>query len=148
MKPIRIIATLLGVLAGNTAVAEGDPAKGEQLFRRCIACHVIVDTQNNLLVDGGITGPNLFGVIGRAAGTENDYLNGGPRLPVGMYTDAMKQAGAAGLVWNEENLAQFIKNPIGFVREFTGDDSLRVNMSVRFAQGGEDIAAYLATFSE
>ncbi len=148
MKTLTILAALAGGLFGTAAAAEGDPVKGEQLFSRCIACHVIIDNDNNLLVDGGITGPNLYGVVGRVAGTENDYLNGGPRLPVGMFTDSMKEAGAAGLIWTEENLAEFIKNPIGFVREYTGDETSRVNMSVRFPRGGEDIAAYLATFSD
>ncbi|WP_107495845.1 cytochrome C [Thalassobius sp. I31.1] len=148
MKALNIVAALLGGLVSTSAIAAGDPEKGEQLFGRCVACHVIIDNDNNLLVDGGITGPNLYGVIGRIAGTENDYLNGGPRLPVGMFTDSMKDAGAAGLVWTEENLAAFVANPIGFVREYTGNDRSRVNMSVRFPQGGEDIAAYLATFTQ
>ena len=152
MKTIRIATTLMWIVLGTVgatgAFAEGDATKGERQFRRCIACHIVVDDAGTVLVKGGITGPNLFGVIGRVAGTENDYLNGGARLPVGMYTDAMKHAGAAGLIWTEANLAAFVQDPISFVRDFTGDSDLRVNMSVRLAQGGEDIAAYLAQFPQ
>ncbi len=148
MNTIRIIAALIAMATGTAVFAEGDPDAGQQLFKRCVSCHIIVDDEGNVLVDGGITGPNLFGVVGRLAGTEGDYLNGGPRLPVGMYTDAMKNAGEAGLVWTEENLAEFVKNPVGFVQTFTGDDQRRVNMSVRLSRGGEDIAAYLAGFSK
>ncbi|EHH09596.1 cytochrome c2 [Mesorhizobium amorphae CCNWGS0123] len=43
----------------------------------------------------------MKGVVGRKAGTAPGYV----------YSSAMKGAGAAGLVWVETNLAEYLKNP-------------------------------------
>lgn len=138
-------AMILTVFGAASAFAAGDPKKGEMLYNRCSSCHAII-RDGEVLVKGGITGPNLYGVIGRVAGTENDYRNGSERLPIGMFTDDMIRAGEEGLVWTEENIAAYSRDPIGFIREFLNDDSARPNMSVKLKKGAEDIAAYLATF--
>ncbi|MBO9445943.1 cytochrome C [Ruegeria sp. R14_0] len=131
----------------SQALAAGDPAKGEKLYNRCSSCHAIIK-DGEVLVKGGITGPNLYGVVGRVAGTEYDYLNGSERLPVGMFTDDMIRAGQEGLVWTEENIVAYSKNPIVFIQEYLDDKTARPNMSVKLKKGADDIAAYLATFSE
>ncbi|WP_170467482.1 c-type cytochrome [Ruegeria arenilitoris] len=141
--PILTIA----LVVSSQALAAGDPAKGEKLYNRCSSCHAIIK-DGEVLVKGGITGPNLYGVVGRLAGTENDYLNGSERLPVGMFTDDMIRAGQEGLVWTEENIAAYSKNPIVFIQEYLDDKTARPNMSVKLKKGADDIAAYLATFSE
>ncbi|WP_170571926.1 cytochrome C [Ruegeria atlantica] len=128
------------------AAAAGDPAKGEKLFNRCSSCHAIIK-DGEFLVKGGITGPNLYGVVGRLAGTETDYLNGSERLPIGMFTDDMIRAGEEGLIWTEDNIAAYSQDPIGFIREYLNDETARPNMSVKLKKGAEDIAAYLATFN-
>ncbi|WP_170426052.1 c-type cytochrome [Ruegeria arenilitoris] len=145
----KIIAPILTIalVVSSQALAAGDPAKGEKLYNRCSSCHAIIK-DGEVLVKGGITGPNLYGVVGRLAGTENDYLNGSERLPVGMFTDDMIRAGQEGLVWTEENIAAYSKNPIVFIQEYLDDKTARPNMSVKLKKGADDIAAYLATFSE
>ena len=141
-----LTAILLVLTGGATALAAGDPAKGEKLYNRCSSCHAIIK-DGEVLVKGGITGPNLYGVIGRVAGAEPDYRYGSERLPVGMFTDDMIRAGEQGLVWTEENIATYAKDPIGFIREYLDDDTARPNMSVKLKKGAEDISAYIATFS-
>ncbi|WP_170411231.1 c-type cytochrome [Ruegeria atlantica] len=131
----------------SQVAAAGDPAKGEKLYNRCSSCHAIIK-DGQVLVKGGITGPNLYGVVGRVAGTESDYLNGSERLPIGMFTDDMIRAGQEGLVWTQENIATYSKDPIVFIKEYLDDETARPNMSVRLKKGADDIAAYLATFSE
>ncbi|RBW54947.1 cytochrome c family protein [Ruegeria sp. A3M17] len=131
----------------SQAAAAGDPAKGEKLYNRCSSCHAIIK-DGQVLVKGGITGPNLYGVVGRVAGTESDYLNGSERLPIGMFTDDMIRAGQEGLVWTQENIATYSKDPIAFIKEYLDDETARPNMSVKLKKGADDIAAYLATFSE
>ena len=44
-----------------------------------------------------------MGVVGRTAGTAESFL--------GHYSEAMKSAGAAGLVWDEANLAEYLRAP-------------------------------------
>ncbi|MES0825642.1 c-type cytochrome [Ruegeria sp. SCP11] len=144
-KLIAPTLTLVLTLASQ-AVAAGDPAKGEKLYNRCSSCHAIIK-DGEVLVKGGITGPNLYGVVGRVAGSENDYRYGSERLPVGMFTDDMIRAGEEGLIWSEENIAAYSQDPINFIKEFLDDDTARPNMSVKLKKGAEDIAAYLATFN-
>ncbi|WP_170382187.1 c-type cytochrome [Ruegeria atlantica] len=142
-----IAPTLILVLTlASQAAAAGDPAKGEKLFNRCSSCHAIIK-DGEFLVKGGITGPNLYGVVGRVAGSESDYRFGSERLPIGMFTDDMIRAGDEGLIWTEDNIAAYSQDPIGFIREYLNDETARPNMSVKLKKGAEDIAAYLATFN-
>lgn len=94
------IAAILSVSTGLAAHAEGDAAAGEKVFKKCAACHV-VDS------DKAKVGPSLQNVIGRTAGTDEVF---GAK-----YSPAMKEAGAGGLVWNEETIAQYVADPKGFV---------------------------------
>jgi cytochrome c len=87
------------------------------------------------IVKGGKTGPNLYGIIGMTAGSQEGFRYG-PTLPV---------AGQAGLVWDEENLAKYVNDPKAFLVEFTGDSGARSSMSFKLAKGAEDVAAYLAS---
>ncbi|WP_299661663.1 cytochrome C [uncultured Ruegeria sp.] len=146
MSKIAATTILLVLLSPLQAIAAGDPAKGGKLYNRCSSCHAIIK-DGEILVKGGITGPNLYGVVGRVAGTEYDYLNGSERLPIGMFTDDMIRAGQEGLVWTEENIAAYSQDPISFIQEYLDDDTARPNMSVKLRKGAEDIAAYLATFN-
>jgi cytochrome c len=54
-------------------------------------------------VDKDKVGPSLHGVVGRKAGSLASYA--------GKYSSAMKKAGEAGLVWDEANLAVYLKSP-------------------------------------
>lgn len=139
-------AIVLNFLTSSLAFAAGDPVKGEALYNRCSSCHAIIK-DGEVLVKGGITGPNLYGVVGRVAGTESDYLNGSERLPIGMFTDDMIRAGQEGLVWTQENIVSYSEDPIAFIQDYLGDETARPNMSIKLKKGAEDIAAYLATFS-
>lgn len=141
-----LAALLLTLVTAAQTQAAGDSERGKALYSRCVSCHAIIK-DGEVLVKGGITGPNLYGVVGRVAGTEYDYLNGSERLPIGMFTDDMIRAGQEGLVWTEDNIAAYAADPIGFIREFLNDDTARPNMSVKLKKGAADIAAYLTTFS-
>ncbi|MEP4476522.1 MAG: c-type cytochrome, partial [Lentilitoribacter sp.] len=61
------LLALGALLAISTqAMAEGDVAKGEKVFKKCAACHTLEEGKNKV-------GPSLYGVFGRAAGTLEDY---------------------------------------------------------------------------
>ncbi|OBQ70151.1 c-type cytochrome [Mesorhizobium erdmanii] len=89
-------ASLFLLVATVGAHAGGDPALGKKVFNRCIACHEAATDRDKV-------GPHLLGVVGRTAGTAESFL--------GHYSEAMKAAGAAGLVWDEANLAEYLKAP-------------------------------------
>jgi cytochrome c len=92
----RIIITA-AMLAASTipALSEGDIAKGEAVFKRCSACHAMGEGAKNKV------GPQLNGIIGRAAGGAPDYN----------YSNAMKKAGEDGQVWTPEELRDFLSAP-------------------------------------
>ncbi len=113
-----------------------DAAAGEDLFKRCKSCHSITNGDETIQ-RGGRTGPNLFGVIGATAGTVEGFR----------YGDDMVAAGEAGLVWDETNLAEFVTDPTAFLRTYLDDSSARAKMSFKLRSGGEDMSAYLATFT-
>ena len=137
MKTIAILAAFAASTTALPALAQANAAAGESSFKSCKSCHTI-QNGDETIVRGGRTGPNLYGVIGRQAGSYEGFN----------YSDSLAAAGTAGLVWDEENLAAFVMDPKGFLAEYLDDGSARSRMSFKLRQGGEDMAAYLATFSE
>lgn len=127
----------LGLLAAGPGLAAGDAAKGEKTFAKCKACHAIVDASGTKVVKGGAIGPNLFGVVGRTMGTYPDYG----------YGDSMIAAGAAGGVWTEELIAEYVVDPSAFLKKQLSDDAAKGKMAFKLKDGGADVAAYLATFN-
>lgn len=84
-----------GLSGGAMALEPGDAAAGAEVFKKCVACHTVEAGGKS-----GI-GPNMHGLFGRTAGTVEGFN----------YSDAMKAAGAGGRVWNDETLAEYIRNP-------------------------------------
>ncbi|PHQ98873.1 MAG: cytochrome C [Marinosulfonomonas sp.] len=136
MTSIRTLAILAALGTATPALAEGDVAKGEKLYKKCKACHMIVNG-DEVIFKGGKTGPNLYGIIGSAAGAVEGFR----------YGKSLTAAGEAGLVWDEELLAKYVADPKVFLREYLDDDSAKSSMSFRLKKGGEDMAAYLASVS-
>ena len=98
MKTFISAAAFL-VLASTSAQAQ-DAAAGEKVFKKCMACHAVGDGAKNKV------GPVLNGVVGRAAGTAEGFN----------YSQPMKDAGAGGLVWTEENIGKYLENPKELVK--------------------------------
>jgi cytochrome c len=96
MRQLLWISVAATVLAPVPVFAEGDPVAGKAVFNRCRACHE-ADTDRNKV------GPTLLGVFGRTAGTLESFQ--------GRFSESMKQAGADGLVWDEENLTEYLRDP-------------------------------------
>jgi cytochrome c len=95
MRTIIAAVLLTTVLPAISAPARAeDIAHGKRVFETCASCHV-PDAETNKY------GPYLKGVVGRTAGT----------VPNFRYSKAMSDAGAAGLVWNDETLAEFLYSP-------------------------------------
>jgi len=73
--------------------AQPTTAMGEQVFKRCVACHTIDKGGAN-----GI-GPNLHGVVGRAVASHSGFS----------YSGAMK---AKGGVWDAATLDTYLEAPM------------------------------------
>lgn len=117
----------------------GDPVAGERGFNACVACHHVINADGDVLAGRPQvrTGPNLYGIMGRQAGTVEGFR----------YGRHLVEAGEAGLVWDEENLAAYIVNPTAFLQEFLDNRSARSTMTHRQPRGAEDISAWLMSIS-
>ena len=133
MKSIILAATMLTLSV--PAFADGDVAAGEKDFRKCKSCHTLASA-DEVFVKGGKTGPNLYGVIGRAAASVEDFK----------YGASLLQAGEAGLVWDQENMVAYLADPNTFLKDETGDSGAKSKMTFRL-KDGEDVVAYLASLS-
>ena len=79
--------------AAPAPVVAPTAAMGEQVFKRCVACHTVDKGGRN-----GI-GPNLHGVVGAAVASKPDFS----------YSGAMK---AKGGVWDEAALDRYLEAPM------------------------------------
>ncbi len=138
MKLMLTTAAALLALSGTMAFADGDAADGEKDFKKCKSCHAITDPDGNDIVKGGKTGPNLWGVVGRQAGTEPEFE--------GKYGDSLVEAGEAGLIWTEELLVEYAHDPKEFLHDYLDDDKAKTKMTFKL-KDSDDVAAYLATFT-
>ncbi len=130
----RALIATAAVLASlpMTTLAQ-DAQKGEAIFNKCKACHQIGEGAKNRI------GPVLTGVVGRPAGSYEDFR----------YSKSMKSAGVAGLVWDEALLFDYLADPTAFLRVFLEDSKAKAKMSFRLKdeQDRRDVIAYLETFS-
>lgn len=132
---MKLIAAILALPLLAAPALAGDAAAGEKDFKKCKACHMIVQPDGTAIQKGGKTGPNLYGVIGRAAGSAEGFKFG-PDLAA---------AGEGGLIWDEASLAAYIQDPKGFLAEATGNAKAKSKMTYKHKKGAEDMAAYLAS---
>lgn len=88
-------AVVVFVAASTAPVRAADPEKGKAVFEQCAACHSLGDS-------GDYDGPTLKGVIGRKAGSLEDYR----------YSAAMKRSD---VTWDATTLDKYIMDPQAFI---------------------------------
>jgi cytochrome c len=103
------------------AYQSADLDNGEARFAICKTCHTVNQ-------GGGVmTGPNLFGVFGRKAGTSPGFA----------YSDGLK---ALGVTWDADKISQWIANPRGMVAQ-----TKMTYIGMEDAKDRTDVVAYLKT---
>ncbi|HMQ57453.1 MAG TPA: c-type cytochrome, partial [Rhizobiaceae bacterium] len=125
-KFLNSLLAAIALLALSATAQAADAEAGAKVFKKCAACHAVGEGAKNRV------GPILNDIVGRKAGTVEGFK----------YSPAMVAAGEGGLVWNDESIASYMKDPKGFVPKnkmaFAGlkkDDEIA------------DLIAYLKTFS-
>lgn len=118
----KMLAVAMIVAAPSFAYA-GDAAKGENVFKKCRACHAVGEGAKNKV------GPELNGIIGRKAGGEPEYK----------YSAAMSESG---IVWDEANLDKYLENPKGLIPK-----TKMIFGGLKKEEDRKDLIAYLATYN-
>lgn len=136
MTKFILLAATAAALAAPAMAA--DPAAGEEGFKRCKTCHSIVAPDGTEIQRGGRTGPNLYGVIGRAVASDPDFS----------YGDSLAALGATGARWDAASFVAYTADPSAYLQGALGDSGAKSKMSFKLAEGGEDIAAYLSSVSQ
>lgn len=133
----RILVTALVGLLAVPALAEGDAEAGKKAFNKCKSCHLIADPAGEVIVKGGKTGPNLYGIAGRTAGTVEGFR----------YGDSIVLAGENGLVWDETTFVEYAQDPRAFLKSYLDDTAAKSKMTFKLKKGAEDIYAYIISVS-
>jgi cytochrome c len=118
---LRTTVMALGVVMAAGAAQAGDAVKGKAVFQRCAICHRVDKDGGNGL------GPNLFGIVGRKAGTEAGFN----------YSAGMKNSG---IVWTTDKLTAYVAHPSAVV---PGNKMAFAGITDAGQQG--DVVAYLVT---
>ena len=116
-----LLSILAATLIAPSALAAGDASKGQALFVRCQVCHTAQKGAPNRI------GPNLFGVVGRKAGTLAGYS----------YSPAMAKSG---IVWGTDTLPRYLMGPSNVV-----PGTKMTFAGLPNQQQADDMAAFLAT---
>jgi cytochrome c len=119
------LAFALTSFTGAAFAQQGNADAGEDVFKKCRACHAVGDGATNKV------GPQLNGIIGRKSGTVEGFA----------YSDSNKEAGAKGLVWTPEELIKYLENPQAYMPK-----NKMAFAGLKDEQDRRDVIAYLAKF--
>jgi len=127
MQKVLALA-LAGVVAISApALAEGDPKKGEKVFKKCKACHTIDEGGKNKV------GPNLFGAYGRAGGSVEGYK----------YSKGY-MAAAPNLQWDDAALMEYLKDPSKYLSKQAGKKvKSKMTFKLKKEKDRKNVIAYL-----
>jgi cytochrome c len=119
IRAVAIVMFVLMALPNQVSAESGDIAGGERIFRACVACHSLEPNRN-------MTGPSLAEIWNRKSGSLPSF----PR-----YSPALK---SAGIVWNDDTLDEWIKDPQHFIPGNT-----MTFPGIRNARQRQDLLAFL-----
>ena len=88
------------------------------MFKKCTQCHSPVEGKNG-------TGPSLYGIVGRAAGS----------IPNFRYSEANKNSG---ITWTEQEMFVYLENPKKKIPK-----TIMAFVGLPKAQDRADVIAYL-----
>ena len=93
---LAFVALAIGALPYRASAEPGNAARGERMYRACVACHSLEPNRN-------MTGPSLAEIWNRTTGSLPSF----PR-----YSPALK---SADIVWTDDTLDEWIKDPQHFI---------------------------------
>ena len=127
------------IAAGSTAAAEctlpAEAQAGKTVSNQCKSCHVLEADKPSRP-----TGPNIHDVFGRKAGSRADFTK---------YSEGMQGAAAKGLVWGEDNIAEYIADPKTFLAKINGKEVKHAMFfQLKDEQKRKDVVAFLKAIKD
>lgn len=112
----------------------GDVEKGKKVFKKCMACHELGEGAKAKV------GPPLIAIVGKKAASFEGYK----------YGKSLAAAGEAGLMWTEEELDAYLKDPKKYLRKKLDDKKAKSKMAFKLKKDKDrlNILAYLKSLSE
>lgn len=122
---VRIVAFSLATLfVSMTPAAAEDLQNGANVFKKCRACHDVGAGAKNKV------GPVLNGIYGRTAGSAAGFN----------YSDAIKEAGAKKLVWDDVTLSAYLESPSTYLPK-----NKMAFVGIKDEKDRADLIAYMKT---
>jgi cytochrome c len=119
LRRTLLAASLLGTVVSTSSVhADDDVERGQSVFKRCAACHVVDQPKNRV-------GPHLVGLFGRESGSVEGFA----------YSSALR---GSGIVWDEQQLDAYLENPRKHVK-----GTRMAFAGLKDPQDRQDVIAYL-----
>ena len=122
-KIIALAAAAAFATWSGGALADGDPGKGEKVYKKCKACHSMEAGKHKI-------GPSLAGIVGRQAGTAEGFTK---------YSKALMESG---ITWDDDNLDAFLEKP----KELIPGNKMTFR-GLKKEDDREDVIAYLKSAS-
>lgn len=140
---MKKLVLAFAVAAASGASALADPAmieKGENEFNKCGTCHRIEGPDGLIGRFKGKTGPNLYGVAGRKAGSDETFSRSSGKTK---YGKGLVAAAEKGLVWDKDSFGKYVHDPKDFLKEYLGESSVQVKMAAQKSSDTDAVWAYL-----
>lgn len=122
---VPFLLSAAALTAVSMPAAAEDPAKGEQVFKRCVVCHAVGEDAKNKV------GPVLNGIVDAEIASVEGYT----------YSKAFLAKKEEGFIWTEEALDEYLAKPSKLIK----------GTKMAFAglpkeDDRENVIAYLKTF--
>ena len=102
-RAVILLACLGATAVFSSPTLAADAEKGKAAFTtKCALCHQVGASAQNAV------GPELNGIVGRKAASIADFAG---------YSAKMKQLGADGFTWTEENIDKWITDPKAMIAD-------------------------------
>jgi cytochrome c2 len=120
-----VLGSLFALMPAAAIAAEpGNAEAGEDVFKKCRACHDVgADAKNKV-------GPLLTGIVGRKVGSVEGFT----------YSDANRAFGEKGAIWTEEELLKYLESPLTYMPK-----NKMAFAGLKDEQDRLDVIAYLKT---
>ena len=134
---MRLTLTALAVVSLAAPALAQDIEAGAKVFNQCQTCHVVQNEAGEVLAGRNAkTGPNLYGLPGRVAGTYPEFK----------YGESIVALGATGFVWDEASFVEYVQDPAAFLKAKLADDGAKSKMAFKLKKP-EDAANLWAFIS-